>query len=105
MLPAGLVGRLTLAGAPAGWRYLRVRIECRQSRDGQIAALGHELQHVAEIATAGTIVDRSSIQLLYGRIGFALDSGGRQFESEAARNAGARVRRELSSRAVAVSRR
>src|SRR5688500_7414609 len=35
MLPAGLVGRLTFAGAAPGWRYLRVGIECRQSRDAQ----------------------------------------------------------------------
>jgi len=105
MLPPGLSGRLTLAGAATPpWRYLRIDIECRQSRDAQIATLGHELQHAVEIAGAGAIVDQRSIQKLYGRIGFAVDTSRRQFESEAARAAGAQVRRDLSSRA-AVSRR
>src|ERR1700752_1405360 len=38
-------GRRTFAGAWSLWRYLRIEIECRQSTDSQIAALGHELQH------------------------------------------------------------
>jgi hypothetical protein len=101
MMPTGLSGRLTLAGAtPPPWRYLRIDIECRQSKDAQIATLGHELQHAVEIAEAGAIVDQRSIQTLYGRIGFALDSGRQRFESDAAREAGARVRRDLSSRAI-----
>jgi hypothetical protein len=104
MLPAGLSGRLTLAGAATPpWRYLRIDIECRQSLNGQIAALGHELQHAVEIAGAGAIVDQRSIQALYGRIGFAVDRGRQQFESHAAREAGAQVRRDLSSRAVALA--
>ena len=105
MLPAGLGGRLTFAGAGPPWRYLRIGIECRQSRDEQIAALGHELQHAVEIADDSATLDPRSIQALYGRIGFAVDYGRRRFESEAARNAGARVRRDLSSRGVEVSRR
>jgi hypothetical protein len=104
-LPARLGGRLTLTGAAAPWRYLRIEIECRQGLDLQIAALGHELQHAVEIAEAGAIVDQRSIKALYGRIGFAVDHGQRQFESDAARNAGVRIRRDLLSRAVVVSRR
>jgi hypothetical protein len=105
LLPAGLNGQLTLAGAGQSWRYLRIGIDCRQSRDGQIASLGHELQHAVEIADAGSIVDQRSIQALYGRIGFSVDRSGRRFESEAARHAGAGVRRDLSSRALVLSQR
>jgi len=110
LLPARLSGRLILAGVGLSgvgppWRYLRIDIECRQSLNDQIAALGHELQHAVEIADAAAIVDHRSIQVLYGRIGFAVDASRRQFESLAARNAGAQVHRDLMSRDAAASRR
>jgi hypothetical protein len=95
MLPSALTGRLTLLGAARSWRYLRIEIECRQPRLAQIAALGHELQHAVEIADAGAAVDPPSIQKLYGLIGFARDAGRREFETDAAREAGSRIRREL----------
>jgi hypothetical protein len=85
------------------WRYLRIDVECRQPRDAQIATLGHELQHAVEIADATATVDEHSLQALYGRIGFSVDGSRQRFESKAARDAGARIRRDLSSRKVAVS--
>jgi hypothetical protein len=96
VLPENLSGRLTFVGGVQPWRYLRVEIECRQSTVNQIAALGHELQHAVEIAEAAAAVDRDSIRALYGTIGFAVDSSGRRFESDAARDAGNRIRRELT---------
>ena len=103
LLPANLGGRLTFVGGAERWRYLRIEIECRQSRASQISALGHELQHAVEIADAGAAVDRTSIRSLYGTIGFAIDNSQQRFESDAAKAAGHRVRRELSSHAVDVS--
>ncbi len=103
MLPAALAGRLTLAGSGGPWRYVRIEIECRRSLDSQIATLGHELQHAVEVAEERAIVDQHSLQALYGRIGFAIDHRGRQFESHAAREAGDQVRRELSSRVTEIS--
>jgi hypothetical protein len=98
LLPAGLRGRLTLAGTGNVWRYLRVEVECRQSTTGQIVSLAHELQHAVEIADAADTVDQPSLRALYGTIGFETDGGHRQFETEAARRAGYRVQQELSSR-------
>ena len=103
LLPGQLSGRLTLiGGGQRGWRYLRIEIECRQSTVDQIAALGHELQHAVEIADAGAAADQASIRALYGTIGFATDDSRRHFESGAAKDAGNRVRRELSSHAIVV---
>jgi hypothetical protein len=103
LLSGNLSGRLTFAGSGQPWRYLRIEIECRQTMVDQIAALGHELQHAAEIADAATAVDESSIRALYGTIGFATDSSQRRFETNAARDAGHRVRRELFSRPVEIT--
>ena len=98
MLPRELIGRLTFIGGAPPWRYLRIEIECRQSVSNQIAALGHELQHAVEIADREAAVDPPSIRALYGTIGFAVDDTRRRFESDAAKAAGDRVRRELSIR-------
>jgi len=57
----------------------------------------HELQHAVEIADRATAVAPSSIRALYGTIGFATDDRGQHFESNAAKEAGNRVRREWSS--------
>jgi hypothetical protein len=97
LLSGNLSGRLTFVGSGQLWRYLRIEIECRQSTIGQIAALGHELRHAVEIADETAAVDRPSIRALYGTIGFAIDGGQRRFESDAAKDAGIRVRRELTS--------
>ena len=96
LLPGQLTGRLTWLGSAERWRYLRVEIECRQSIDSQIAALGHELQHAVEIADQAAAVDLASIRTLYRTIGFEIDDSRRRFESDAAKEAGSRVRRELS---------
>jgi hypothetical protein len=95
-LPGNLSGRLTFLGGGDRWRYVRVEIECRQSVVDQIAALGHELQHAVEIADAAAAVDPPSIRALYGAIGFALDDSGQRFETDTAKGAGSRVRRELA---------
>ena len=79
------------------------RDKCRQSTANQIAALGHELQHAVEIAEAAAAVDQTSIRALYGTIGFATDDSERRFESDAAQDAGNRVRRELSGHLTTTS--
>jgi hypothetical protein len=104
LLSGRLSGRLTLiGGGQDGWRYLRIEIECRQSTVNRIAALGHELQHAVEIADAGAAADETSIRALYGQIGFATDDSRRHFESDAAKDAGNRVRRQLSSHETVVA--
>ena len=94
-LPPRLRGRLRLGGRGQQWRYLRVEIECQMPDIEQVAVLGHELQHALEIAVSPSTVDAESVQRLYEAIGFATDPSRRHFETDAAREMGARVRQEL----------
>jgi hypothetical protein len=83
-----------LANDP-GNRYLLVRIDhWRVSPSERIALLGHELQHVLEVARAPEVRDALGLKQLYKRIGW--ESQKDRFESEAAKAMGNRVRSELS---------
>lgn len=100
-LPRGLSGRTRLIGTgAAGWRFLSVELHNGVDPYTQLAALGHELQHVLEIADAGDVVDAASLAALYTRIGIEMGQGAvaeRLFETEAAIHAGQRVRAEVMS--------
>src|SRR5262245_21351519 len=43
-------GRTIWTEASGDARYLRVQVDCTLARAGLVAILGHELQHVAEVA-------------------------------------------------------
>jgi hypothetical protein len=96
-LPPSLNARLTLLGASGGWRYVRVQLDCRGMLLEQMARLGHELRHAVEIADAPTAVGPTSVQDLYGRIGFPIDTSHERFETQDAIDAGRRVYQEVLS--------
>ncbi len=76
-------------------RYVLVRIDhWRVSPAERIALLGHELQHVLEVAAAPEVRDGLGLKKLYKRIGW--ESQKDRFESEAAKAVGNRVRSELN---------
>ena len=102
-LPLSLRGRLRLAGASDGWRYVRIQLDCRATLSEQLATLGHELRHAVEIADADVAVDPASVQQLYGRIGYSTDSDHLKFETQAAIDAGRRVFKEVLSQAATVA--
>jgi hypothetical protein len=93
-----LSGRTALAAAQPGVRYLRVQIRCQQSDQALAAIIGHELQHVVEIASTASVVDEPSFARLFSTIGFPTCRSPRveQFETMAALHTGERVRWELS---------
>ena len=93
-----LQGRTMWVAATAGVRYLRVQVECMISRPDLVAILGHELQHVAEIAAARDVVDGRSFARLYDTIGYSTCHFRGQFETDRAIRAGERVRQEFMSR-------
>lgn len=93
-----LQGRTMWVSASAGVRYLRVQVECMISRPDLVAILGHELQHVAEIAAATDVVDRRAFARLYEAIGFSTCRFREQYETDRAIRAGERVRQEFLSR-------
>lgn len=102
-LPRGLWGRTRIIGSGDAWRFLSIEIDDRISLLDQVSTIGHELQHAVEIADAGDAVDAGTLATLYRRIGHEspqIDrdpgAGKEFFETEEARDAGHRVRAELT---------
>lgn len=75
-------------------RYLRIWLDgSRLSPSERIAALGHELFHALEVATAPEVKDARSFVQLYRRIGW--ESTRDRFETDGARDISDRIRRTL----------
>ena len=94
-----LKGRTFFLSAKATVRYVRVQIDCMQSRQELVEIIGHELQHVSEIAAAADVVDRRSFAHLLNAIG--RPNGGAEnegYETEAALLAEEQVGREVTGR-------
>lgn len=100
-----LDGRVALLAAASGRRYLVIELACGRPRLTQMGTLGHELYHAVEIAEEPSVVDARTLAALYTRIGRRTDYwGGRMmFETEAAADAGLRVRRELFTNSTRVN--
>jgi hypothetical protein len=100
-MPASLPAGLSYAGSGGRFRYLRIAVNPLNSRAQIIAMIGHELQHAVEVANEPAIRSRRDLQQHYKRIGIAGRSGD-MWDTEAARDAGRRVSREVTrSRALA----
>ncbi len=90
--------KTVLLAAPGPFRYLLISIHLDQPPDQRVVLLGHELQHAVEISEAADVRDDASLAALYRRIGWKA-GGEKKFETLLAQAAGARVRRDLVSRA------
>jgi hypothetical protein len=93
-LPSAVEGRMLLLTRTIANRYIRIQIELRGSRQDTIALLGHELWHAGEVANAPDVSTQDELVALYERIGTRV--GFKQYETAGARDAGRRVRSELS---------
>ncbi len=95
-----LNGKTLWADANHEARYLRVKIDCMLSQGSVLPILGHELQHVAEVADAADVVNAGSFAKLFRTIGYSTCDRGttEQFETVGAITAGERVRQEVLSR-------
>ncbi len=103
IMKAGLAGKLTWISRAGKFRYVRATINSEQTSDQMIATLAHELQHAVEVMQDDAVSDQRSLQELYKRIGRPSHSGIRGgWETMAAQETGLRVRRELTSAAVAI---
>ena len=78
-----------------GMRYLRVSVPRGKLQPQMTASIAHELQHATEIATSTSVVDEESMNRYFSVIGYAV--GWRRYETDAARDAGRRVLRELAT--------
>src|SRR4249919_1446317 len=91
-VPRGLDG--ALLHRVAGSRelpILRVQLRWNMSPAESIAAMAHELQHVAEVLRAGQTTDSSGMSALFASIDTAHVTGSSRFETEEARQVTARV--------------
>lgn len=76
-------------------RYVRVSINPRQSPLRRLELLGHELQHVVEIAEDPTVRTQDQMRQYFTRIG-RRHTASTAFETDAAVDAELQVRREVN---------
>lgn len=89
----GFAGDLRFLSATGGRRYVAVRVSAEQPPRDQIAILGHELQHAAEVAGAPEVTSGSALAGLMRGIGRR--SLGGAFETDAAVEVTRQVRKEV----------
>jgi hypothetical protein len=94
-----LAGRTALLSAQPTVRYVGIEIACPVMSVPALCAIGHELWHALEIATASWVVDDETLAHLYEQIGFPTDGTNTiaygQYETAEALDAGERVHHEL----------
>ena len=96
-------GATRFVATAGGFRFLRVVLGAMTHPADRAALLAHELQHVVEIGRAADVRDTNGLRRLYAVIGE--DRSAQQaFETAAARDVGARVRREISGPPLARTR-
>jgi hypothetical protein len=92
----GLSGRLTFMGTGGGYRYVRITLHPELNQELLITSLAHELQHVLEVIQHPEVTSEAALTELYQRIGHSnLASGRIGWETDAAQDVAAAVRREL----------
>lgn len=97
--PSELVGRTVVIGANAQVRLLHVALSGRLPADRMIEILGHELEHVVEIARTPEIRDMLTFARAYERLGWQFEAG--HFETAAARQTELQVRSDLQAVRIA----
>jgi hypothetical protein len=90
-----LAGCLTWLTSVGKYRYVRASINSELPPQALIAAIGHELQHVIEVIENPSVTGPESLLTLYKRIGSGGPPGSPVLDTQAARDAGALVRKDL----------
>ena len=94
-MPAFCIWSVTFEGSP----YLRVLVNHKHRHPHNvIATLAHELQHALEVARSPDVKDATTMRALFERIGTVRvrRTMTTAYETEAAREIGEQVLRELS---------
>lgn len=94
---ATFVGRLMFLTATAGQRYLVIELRNPEQWQTQVVTLAHELQHAVEIADAPWVVNQAGMAQYYSQAGITVGTRRLTFDTDAARQVGLRVQRELSA--------
>ena len=102
-LPQRMDGQLTFVSAAAGLRYVIVEIAWDRSEVRRLATLGHEMQHVIEVAARPDIIDAATLARAFVEFGIQRErqrAGWRAFDTDAAMDAGQRVWKEVTAAAA-----
>jgi hypothetical protein len=93
--PGGWRGKTTVVSSGRPNRMLHAFINSGLERDEQIAVLGHELQHIWEIAQAPDVLDSDGMSQLFKRIGYQVSLVADTYETTAAEAVERLVRQEI----------
>src|SRR5262245_20981874 len=91
-------GGTQFIGSSLSTRFVQVTINFALSPNDRTEILGHELQHVLEIARAPDVRDAAGMKRLFAAIGWGHDD---EFETAAAQDVEAVVHREILQHAFA----
>lgn len=92
-LRAGVGASMRFVTRSATDRFVRIQLNAEYSNHTLVALLGHELQHVVEVADQPEVQSADDLRAFYRRTG--VRTGPDSFDSEQAREAGYLVRAEL----------
>jgi hypothetical protein len=95
-LRSGLGASMRFIATSASDRFVKIHLDASHNRHVLVALLGHELQHVVEVAQNRSIRSAEDLRAFYKKLG--LRTGPDSYDSEAARQMGYRVREELLGR-------
>jgi hypothetical protein len=94
-----LWGVLKWMGATTRVRYVRIDLNPFVTRHQLIATLAHELQHVAEIGDAPSVVNERTLSAFYRDVGRQTRADSEVWDTEAAQLTGEIVQKELDASA------
>ena len=89
----GMGGSMRFLARSATHRFVRIQLNADYNNHTLVALLGHELQHVVEVAEHAEVQSPGDLRAFYRRTG--VRTGPDTFDSEEARHAGYQVRDEM----------
>jgi hypothetical protein len=95
-LRAGVGASMRFLATSASDRFVKIHLDANHNLKVLVALLGHELQHVVEVAQNPSIRSADDLRAFYKETG--VRTGPDSFDSEAARQMGYVVREELLGR-------
>jgi hypothetical protein len=97
------LGELRVVSAVGPVRHVRISLRTPAALVDLVSTLGHELHHATEVAGAPQVRDLASQVAFYRQAGYEGTAGG-YFETDAAREVGRKVARELGIHGAASGR-
>ena len=91
-------GFTRFVASTGGYRFVQVTIaNAATASDELVALVGHELQHLIEVAEAPAVVDQETYHDLYRAIGYPSCRQGRCYDTREAVNVGQRILAEVNA--------